>query len=103
MACEAIAGFTSGQRLRTGGALGAAGAQVEYGLGPASHALLHKTGDRINLHALRAPAEGAVRRRVAAPDDIHPKTLFWRRAKERDFDVEVFLGGAFSHLCQPCL
>jgi hypothetical protein len=97
---EAIACLTSSKCLRARGALGPPGTQVEYGLAPASQALLHKTGDRINLHALRAPPEYAVRRRVSAPDDIHPKALLRRRAKELDFDVEILLSGAFPHLGQ---
>jgi len=60
--------------------------------------LLHEAGHRINLHALRTPAERAVWGRVSTPNDVHPKTLLGGRAEKMDFDVEVLLGGTFAHL-----
>src|ERR1017187_2231680 len=41
------------------------------------------TGNGINLQALRAPTKNPVWRRVAASDDIDPKTLFCRSEERR--------------------
>jgi hypothetical protein len=78
MAAQAVAGFAIGHGLRAGGAFAAARAEMEDGVAPLADALFHKLGDGINLQALGAPAEGAVWRRIAAADDIHPEGLLGR-------------------------
>ena len=57
---QPIARFATRHRLSAGGAFGAARAEVQYGLSPMADALLHKDVDGVNLHPLRAPAEGVV-------------------------------------------
>jgi len=47
---------------------------------PMADTLPHQGIDWINLHPLRAPAEGAVGRRVAPSNDVDPKGLFYRSA-----------------------
>ena len=45
---------------QAGGAFGATRAQVQDGLAPMANPLLEEFVDRVNLHPLSAPAEGAV-------------------------------------------
>ena len=66
-------------------------------LAPVAEPLVHEDGDGIDLQALRAPAEGAVGRRVAATDDVHPERLLGRRLEQVDLDVEVVLLGELVH------
>ena len=67
--------------------------------------LIHKGGDGVNLHALSAPPEGGIGRRVAATDEVGPDGLLGRGPQQVDFDVETALlrealyarQGAFDH------
>jgi hypothetical protein len=75
---QSVACFTGRHGLGAGGAFRAACAEVQDGLTPMADTLLHQGIDRINLHPLRAPAEGAVGRRVAPSNDVDPKGFFRR-------------------------
>ena len=66
---QAVAPLAAGHGLRAGRAFGAARAEMQNGFAPMADALLHEIVDGIDLHALRAPAEGAVGRRVAPATD----------------------------------
>ena len=59
--------------------------------------LVHEDSDGVDLQALGTPAEGAVGRRVAPADDVHPERLLGRRLEQIDLDVEVVLLGEFLH------
>ena len=83
--------------MGAGGALGAAGAKVQDGFAPVAHALVSKCGHGVNLEALSAPAEGAIRRRVAATDDVDPEGLLGRRFQQIDLKVQVVLLGKLLH------
>ena len=47
--------------------------------------------------ALRAPAKGPVRRRIAAADDVHPEQLLGRRSKKIGLDIQAVLLGELLH------
>ena len=57
---QAVARLAGRHGLGAGGAFGAARPQVQNGLTPMPHPLLHKFVHRINFYPLRAPAEDAV-------------------------------------------
>src|SRR5947208_2304203 len=97
MPMQAVACFAIGHGLGAGGAFRSASAKVQDGLSPMADTLLRKDVDRIDLHALRTPAESAVGRRVAAPDDVDPKRFFDDWFEQTGVDVEVVLLGAFPH------
>src|SRR5205814_10206675 len=54
----------------------------------------------IYFHPLGAPPEDAVRGRVAASDDIDPKSLLGGRFEQIGFDVEGILLGKLLHARQ---
>ena len=105
MAIEAVTLFAAGHRLCASSALGTACAKVEDSLAPVAvlQALLDKGGDGINFKALRAPAEDAIRRRIAASDNVDPKGLFWRRFEQLRFDVQLVLFGESPHAIEGAL
>jgi hypothetical protein len=76
---------------QAGGAFGAARSEVQNGLSPMAHTLLHEDIDRINLHALRTPAEDAVGGRVAPSNNVHPEGLFDQWFQQVSFDIEAIL------------
>src|ERR1035437_2453599 len=86
--------------LGAGGAFGAARAEVQNGLSPMSHTLLHEDIDRINLHALLTPAEDAIGGRVAPSDYADPKGLFDQWFQRVGLDIEAVLLGALAHAVQ---
>ncbi|HMD84789.1 MAG TPA: hypothetical protein VKO18_08825 [Terriglobia bacterium] len=50
--------------------------------------LLYQGIDRIDFHPLRAPAEGAVGRRVAPANNVDPKGFFDERLEQVGVNVE---------------
>src|SRR2546427_4287980 len=72
-------------------------------LTPMADVPLNINGNGIDLHPLCAPPEGAVWRWIAAADNIDPKGLLRRRAKQFSFDVQVVFMGKFLHPSQRAL
>ena len=94
---QAIARLAACHGLSARGAFGAARSQVQDGLTPVADPLLHEVVHRINLHALRAPAERAVGGRVSAADNVDPKRFLVHRLQQIRFNVEAVLLGTLAH------
>lgn len=63
-----------------------------------THLIAYITASRLNLHAVRAPTERVIRRRIATPDQVDPEGVIQVRLGRRHGDWKFECGGRIPQL-----